>query len=187
MTVLISGVLLWAIVHLMPAVAPGFRQRLVDKLGEKPYRGVFALLILGALVLIVRGWQSTPEQVLYILPQWSSAVGIVLMVLSFILIGAAHYQTAIRRVIRHPMLSGVIVWSVSHLITNGTTRAWVMFGGIGIWAILEILLINRREGAYTKPVAPGFRGELVGVFISGALFLLVLYLHPYFTGVSPLP
>lgn len=187
MSMLVTGVVLWAVIHLMPAVAPGFRQGLIDELGRNPYRAIFALLAVGSLVVVVLGWRSVPEVTLYVLPPWTRSLGFILMVVAFVLIGASQYQTAIRRVIRHPMLSGVIVWSVSHLITNGTARAWVLFGGIGIWAALEILLINRRDDAYTKPVAPGFRGELVGVFISAAFFLLALYLHPYFTGVALVP
>jgi uncharacterized membrane protein len=187
MTMLIVGVLLWAVVHLMPAVAPGFRQGLIDKLGSTPYRGLFALLVFGTLFVIVRGWQAAPEEYVFVPGPWSQPVGLILMILAFVLIGAAYYQTAIRRLIRHPMLSGVILWSISHILTGGTTRALVMFGGIGIWAVLEILLINRREGEYTRPVAPGIRGELVGVFISGIIFMIVLFLHPYFTGVTPYP
>jgi uncharacterized membrane protein len=185
MTILIVGVAAWMIVHLMPAVSPSFKQGLIDKLGAKPYRGGFALAILASLVLIVMGWRSTPQEVIYVLPAWSRTVGFLLMIASFILFGAANYQTAIRRVIRHPMLTGVVLWSISHLVTNGTTRALVLFGGLGIWAVLEIILISRRDGEYTKPIAPGFSGELKGVFISGIIFAVVLLLHPYFTGVTP--
>ena len=187
MTLLIAGIAVWFIVHLMPALAPEFRQSMIDKMGPKPYRGVFALAIFGSLAMIIVGWRSTPEEGLYMLPEWTRIVALILMIGSFILIGAANYQTAIRRVIRHPMLTGVVLWSISHLISNGTTRAWVLFGGLGVWAILEIVLINRRDPEYTKPIGPGFSGELKGVFISGILFGVVYYLHPFFTGVTPFP
>ena len=187
MGLLVAGVVVWMIVHLAPALAPSFRQDMIDKMGSKPYRGLFALVIFGSLLMIILGWRSTPETGLYLLPEWTRIVVLFLMIGAFILIGAANYQTAIRRVIRHPMLTGVILWSISHLISNGTTRALVLFGGLGIWAILEIVLINRRDGDYTKPISPGISGELKGVFISGVLFGVVYYLHPYFTGVTPFP
>lgn len=187
MTLLVTGVAAWIIVHFMPALAPSFRQGLIDKMGSKPYRGLFALAIFGSLAMIIIGWRSIPEQGLYLLPEWTRIIALLLMIAAFILIGAANYQTGIRRVIRHPMLTGVVLWSVSHLISNGTTRALVLFGGLGIWAILEIILINRRDGEYTKPISPGFSGELKGVFISGILFGVVYFLHPYFTGVTPFP
>ena len=139
------------------------------------------------LPAFVLGWRSTPEAYLYVLPPWSRSLGFVLMIVSFLLIGAAHHPTRIKRFIRHPMLAGVFVWSVSHLLMNGTTRALVLFGGLGLWAVLEIVLINRREGAYIKPDIPNFSEELKGFFISGIIFGIVLFLHPYFAGVTPFP
>lgn len=187
MILLIVGVLIWAVVHLSPAVTPQLRQSLVARLGEKGFKGAFALTILAGLVLIVLGWRSTPEAYLYVLPPWSKTAGFILMIVSFVLLGAAHHPTRIKRFIRHPMLTGVIVWSASHLLMNGTTRALVLFGGLGLWAILEIILINRREGIYIKPDMPEFSEELKGFFISAIIFGIVLFLHPYFAGVTPFP
>ena len=187
MTLLVSGVILWVVVHLMPSVAPGLRQSLVDKLGNNAYRGIFALVIVSSVVLIVIGWRATPEVFLYRLPDWARVAGFVLMILSFALIGAAHHPTMIKRYLRHPMLAGVFLWAVSHLLTNGTERALLLFGAIGLWALIEIPLINRREGPYQKPDAPDFSEELKGVFISAAIFIIALILHPYFAGVTPFP
>ena len=187
MALLGLGILLWIVVHLVPTIGQPLRADLIDRLGANGYRGVFSLAILTSLVLIVIGWRSTPESYLYVLPPWSRDVGFVLMVLSFVLIGAAHYKTGIKRVISHPMLAGVAVWATAHLLMNGTTRALVLFGGLGVWALIEIPLINKREGAKEAPVSPGFSGELKGLFISAIIFMVVLFLHPYFAGVSPYP
>ena len=187
MTVLIIGVLTWSLVHFIPTLAPSLRQSITGRLGENGYKGVFSLLILAALALIVIGWRSTPEQFVYVLPVWSRTLGFGLMIVAFLLIGAAHYPTRIKQVIRHPMLTGVIVWSISHLLINGTTRAFVLFGGLGLWALLEIILINRREGPYTRPEAPPLSTELRGVLISSVIFVVVLFVHPYFTGVTSYP
>ena len=187
MTLLIAGVLLWAVVHLMPAVAPSVRQGLVDNLGEKPYRGVFALLILASVVLIVLGWRSAPPVGVYAVATWSKTAAFVLICIAVLLIGAAHHPTRIKRVLRHPMLTGVALWALAHLLANGTSRAVILFGGIGAWAILEILLINRRDGAYTKPAAPDFSEEMKGLFFSGVILLGLLLAHPYFAGVTPFP
>ena len=187
MAILTIGVLLFVFVHLIPTIEQPLKARLIERFGANGYRGVFSLVVVASIVLIVIGWRSTPESYLYVLPMWSRTLGFGLMVLSFILIGAAHYKTAIKRMVRHPMLSGVVVWSAAHILMNGTTRALVLFGGLGLWAIVEIILINRREGPYEKPEAPGFAGELKGVFISGIIFTVMLFLHPYFAGVTPFP
>lgn len=184
---LICGVVLWSIVHFVPSLARSFRQGLIGRMGEGPYKGVFTLLIVTSLVLIVLGWRSTPEDYIYVLPAWSRTAGYLLMVLAFVLFGAAQYKTAIKRVIRHPMLTAVVIWSISHLLTNGTTRALVLFGGLGIWALLEMLLINARESDYTKPEAPGLKTEVRGLVISAVIFAVAMFLHPYFAGVNIIP
>jgi len=184
---LIAGVALWMATHFMPALAPSFRRTMIDRLGGGPYRGVFALLVVSALVLIVYGWRTTPETYLYLLPAWSRPAGFLLMVIAFVLIGAAQYNTIIKRFIRHPMLMGVVIWSISHLLTNGTSRALILFGGIGVWALLEMPLLNAREKDAERPDSPGLVRELRGLAISAAIFAVVLYLHPYFTGIRLLP
>ena len=187
MTLLLIGVLLWTVVHLVPTLARPFRQSMIGRLGENGYKGVFSLVVFSALVFIVLGWRSTPETYLYVLPPWSRSLGFLLMIVSFLLLGAAHHPTRIKRFIRHPMLTGVVVWSVSHLLMNGTTRALVLFGGLGLWSVLEIILINRREGLYIKPDLPRLSEELRGFFISAIIFGVMLFLHPWFAGVSPFP
>lgn len=187
MYLLITGTLLWAVVHLMPSVAPGMRGGLITKMGEKAYRGLFALVIIASLALIVAGWRAMPETFVYTLPPDTRIVAFVLISVAFIVIGSAHHPSSIKRVIRHPMLAGVATWAAGHLLVNGTTRAIVLFGGLGIWALLAIVMINRRDGAVEKPANPGFSEELKGTFISAGILLILLFLHPYFAGVSPFP
>jgi len=187
MSTLIAGVALWVGVHLIPSLAAGYRQRVIDKLGAGPYRTIFALTILTSLVLIVVGWRSSPEKYLYVLPAWSRSAGFTLMMISFVFLGAANYPTIIKRYVRHPMLVGVFVWSVSHLLTNGTIRALILFGGLGLWALIEMPLITHRDGVRDLPVGPGPGVELRGLAISAIIFSVVLFLHPYFAGVPALP
>lgn len=187
MNFLIAGVSLWIVAHLIPTLGAGFRQALIDKLGDGPYRGLFALIVLSSLGLIVYGWRMTPEEYLYVLPAWTRLAGFVLMMIAIFLIGASHGKTIVKRFIRHPMLMGVFVWSLSHLLTNGTSRALILFGGLGLWALIEMPLINAREGARELPQAPGLRSEIIVLAISAVVFIGLLFLHPYFAGVSPMP
>ena len=187
MTFLIAGVSLWVIAHLIPSLGAGLRKQLIDKLGAGPYRGLFTLIVFASLGLIIFGWRSTPEEYLYVLPAWSRSVGFVLMLIAIFLFGVSHGKSVVKRIVRHPMLMGVFIWSLSHLLMNGTTRALVLFGGLGIWALIEMPLINVREGSSELPQAPGMRSELIGVAISAVVFAVLLFLHPYFAGVSPLP
>ena len=71
---LMSGVALWAMMHFVPAVLPGVRSSMISTLGEKRYRGIFALAVLSALVMIVIGWRSTIPVVLYAPPELLIAI-----------------------------------------------------------------------------------------------------------------
>ena len=64
MSLLLLGVLLWSAAHLFPALAVQARSRAMETLGHGPYRGVFSLVILVAIVLMVLGWKiATPVPV----------------------------------------------------------------------------------------------------------------------------
>ena len=63
MNFLITGLLLFTLVHLYPSLFVTNRDKLVERLGRNAYRGLFSVVILAALVLIVVGWRaSTPRR-----------------------------------------------------------------------------------------------------------------------------
>ena len=184
---LVSGVVLWAAIHFVPSVLPGVRSNLVSALGEKPYRGVFALVVLIALVMIVGGWRASTPTALYAPPSWGPDFAFLLMFVAIVLFGAAHAKTNIKRFIRHPQLTGVLFWSIAHIVSNGDSRSLILFAGLGLWSGIEMSLINRREGAWVKPERASFRSEAIGATVGVVVFLVLIALHPYFAGVSPLP
>lgn len=177
------GVLCWMAVHLMPGLAPAFRLAIIDKVGEIPYKGLFALDILIALALIVYGWRSTVPQTLYVPPAWGYNSVPPLMLVAVFLFGAARRKSAVKRFIRHPQLTGLVVWSVAHLLANGDQRSLVLFGGLGIWALLEMPVINRRDGEWIKQESPPISRDLISAVISVILVVVLILLHPYFAGV----
>ncbi len=58
MTLLILGVLLFAGVHLVPALAPGLRAAWLGKMGEGGYKGTFSLLLVASFALMTFGWKT---------------------------------------------------------------------------------------------------------------------------------
>ncbi len=184
---LLLGVLLWSVAHFVPVLARPFRETLISNLGAGPYRGVFSLVIVFSMALIVTGWRSVPETLIYQLPGWSRPVGILLMLVAFVLFAASSGKSIIKQFIRHPMLTGVVVWSISHLLNNGTGRALVLFGGLGVWAVVQMVLTNRRDGAYQKPAVPVLAREIKIWGIAVVVFVAVMFLHPYFAGVRVVP
>ncbi len=183
MTLLLLGIALWALVHFVPSLAPRIKVAWTEALGAGGYRASFSIIVVAALGLMVLGWRSTTPEFLYALPLGIRPVALLFLVTAFVLFGAAKHPTRIKQFIRHPQLTGLVVWAIAHLLLNGDSRSVVLFGGLGIWAILEILFINRREGAWVKPEVPSWGVELRGLAISAVIFLVVVFIHPYIAGV----
>lgn len=183
MTLLVSGLLVWWLVHLFPAIAPGARTRIINKLGTGPYKGCFALLIVISIILIVAGWRGIEPVDVYLPPAWGRHLTYILVLLTFILFVAAKRKTNIKRMLRHPQLTGLVLWSTGHLFANGDNRSLVLFFGLGVWAILEIVMINRRTGAWIKPDPVPVRSDLITVLLGLVLFTVLFWAHPYLSGV----
>jgi uncharacterized membrane protein len=162
------------------------RRSLVARLGDTRYRGLFSLLIVASILLLVLGWRAATPAMIYQPPAWGHGAALVLMLAALILFAASGLPTNIKRFIRHPQLTGVATWAIAHLLCNGDDRSAVLFGGIGLWALIEILVINRREGPWQKPPALPL-GADIKPLVGGVLGYVVLLLaHPYLFGVSPM-
>jgi uncharacterized membrane protein len=99
---------------------------------------------------------------------------------------APYVHNSLSRHIRHPQLLGVVVWGVGHLFSNGEARSTVLFGGFAIWAALQIMLLNRRDGIWIKPQPAPLLSNLRLLVTGLGFFILVLYLHGTLFGVDPL-
>ena len=55
MTRLVLGLLLWSVVHFVPGLAANLKKDLVNRFGEIPYKGAFALLMVVSLYLMFGG------------------------------------------------------------------------------------------------------------------------------------
>ncbi len=187
MSLLISGVIIWSLAHLSPCLFPDTRYRLQKKLGENPYRGLFSLVILGSLVLIVFGWKSAIPTAVYAPPLASGPATSALILIGFVLFFSSQVPGNIKRFIRHPQMTGTLLWGVAHLLTNGDSRSVTLFGSLTIWAVLEVLMINRRDGDWQKPGPAAISYDVISVVIGLVTFAAVLYFHTTLFGVSPVP
>ena len=102
------GVILWSLVHFMPALAPGLKANLVGRLGDGPYKGAFALTIVFSIVLMVIGWRSAVADIVYEPPVWGRHLAMLLMLVAFLLFAFSHGKSNMKRFIRHPQLSAVV-------------------------------------------------------------------------------
>ena len=187
MALLIAGVLLWSITHFFPAAAPDARASLAGRFGEGPYKGLFALDIILALVLIVFGWKTATPTAIYAPPLFGSPVPSILLVIAIVLFVTSKTPNNIKRYIRHPQLSSVIFWGIGHLLTNGDSRSLVLFGGLTIWAALQIVFTNNRDGQWKKPNSVPLIKDIITVIVAVAVFAGLLYFHESLFGVAPIP
>ena len=83
MTLLVTGLALFVVLHLVPSVPP-LRAVLVDRMGAMPYRGAFSLVALASLVMVVWGFSIAPFEPVYTPPSWgrNAAMGMVPLALA---------------------------------------------------------------------------------------------------------
>ena len=163
MLILILGVALWWAAHLYKRVAPASRAGM----GEAGKGMVTGLLVL-SIILMVIGYRGA-EGAFFWGPN-PALVGInnLLMLGSVYLFAAAGMKTALARKMRHPMLWGAVLWAVGHLLVNGDTPSFVLFGGIAVWALLSMVLIN-RAGPWVMPAAKPAKFEAMA--LAGSLLV----------------
>jgi uncharacterized membrane protein len=186
-SLLISGLLLFCCVHLLTAVAPGRCESLRTRIGGNGFKGLVAVGVLAGLVLMVLGWRSATPQWLYAPPPTLRAPALLLIAIGLWLFVVSQRPSVLRRRLRHPQLTGVLLWSVAHLMLNGDSRSLALFGTLALWAVLEILAINRRDGPYLPPAAPSLPVDLLNAVAAALLFLALAFAHPWFAGVAVMP
>ncbi len=193
---LLLGLLLFLGVHSLAIVSPTGRDRLASRLGEGPYKGLYALLSLLGLVLIAWGYGLTREApvLLYSLPGGFRHLAALLMLPVFVLLLATYLPGRIQRRAKHPMLLAVKLWAFSHLLAQSVTGAsladLLLFGGFLAWAVAERISLKRREqagGLRPVPALPTGRLNDVLALVGGlALYgLFVAGAHAWLFGVRP--
>ena len=183
MTLLLLGVLLFTFVHFVPSLAPSLKAAAVSRIGEGGYKGVFSLLLLASFAFMIVSWRSAEPTSVYLPPAEMHKIALGLLLFAFLLMVVSSRNSRLRLLIRHPQLTGVAIWGVSHLLLNGDDRSLVLFGGMALWAIVEIVAINKREGVWIKAPPPSWGAEVATVLIAAVTIAVVIYIHPWLAGV----
>ncbi len=182
MTLIILGLILWTYPHLMKEITPGLRA----KLPEGPGKGIVAISAFVAVALMVIGYKGAQFSEVYSPPSWGQHANNLLMILAVVLIAAAHSKSRLRRYIRHPMLTGSLVWGLAHLLVRGDLASVVLFGGIILWSLFAMAITNKRAHAYVPFAGGSAKGDLRLALISIAVFAVIALIHT-FLGYSPFP
>ena len=172
MTYIILGLTLWTLAHVWKRIAPAHRAGFGDK-----GKAIVAVLSIIAIVLMVIGYRGADGAVFWGRSPMLTGINNLLMLLSFYLFAAAGAKTRITKAVRHPMLTAVIVWSVAHLLVNGDQESILLFGGMAMWAALEIILINGIQGARTAYHAVPVKKEATAIVATIVVFTVVAVIH----------
>ena len=144
---------------------------------------------MASVALIVIGWRSHLPEIVYIPPAGLRHPAMLLVVIAFIFFVLSSFpKSRLRKYIRHPQLTGIKTWAIAHLLANGDSKSIILFGGMLVWAILSVILINRRDGAREIPTEfmPAWKEVLIPVIAVGVSGLIVKF-HVYIAGVALIP
>ena len=168
-----TGVLLWSGAHLFKRIAPDARARLGNT-----GRPLMALLLLASVALMTLGYQQATTTVWW--GRQTAWVGVnnVLVYLGFYCIAGSQVGARVVGVIRHPQLTAIKLWALAHLLVNGDSASLLLFGGLLVWAVLEVVIINQQDGKprLNKP-QPSLLRESAAIAITLLIYGVTAYLH----------
>lgn len=175
MALLVVGLALFLGAHLVPT-GPALRASFLARWGEQRYKGAFSLASLAGLVLIVVGYRMAgPGERLFAPLPAAIAIAPYAVSLAFVLFAAANMRTHIRRIVRHPMLLGLLIWSAVHLCANGDMRGTVLFGAFAAYAVIDLASAVHRHAV--KAFTPTARHDAIAIAAGVALALVVMTFH----------
>lgn len=189
MILMLAGLALFILAHGFTTMREQ-RAAVIARIGEAPYKIVYSLMSLAAVLMIAYGygdWRAEGATVLWDPPVWTRHLSLLLMLLASIMLLAAYSAGRIKAVLKHPMLVSVKIWAVAHLLANGDTATIVLSLGILAWAVYARISLRRREPS--KPLGPkGWAGDALAVGGGIVLYLFLAYIfHPYVVGVPVMP
>lgn len=163
-------VLLWlafAASHMGLSSVP-VRSRLVGRIGEQAFLGLYSVLALALFVPLVWVYFSNKHDGAWLweIPRspaldWAlylaMGVAFVLVVASFTpsnpsrLGGGPGVAQGVFRITRHPLFMGIALWALLHLVPNGSSADVAFFGGMVVFSLVGAMHQDRRKLATGTP------------------------------------
>ena len=181
MAFLISGLLLFIAIHLLPTFS---RQRklLIIRLGHIPYLALFSVISLIAFILIIYGYKEAGRTVLWQPFSFGRSLSLAAMPIAFILTAAAYLKTHMRAKLRHPMLIGTAIWATVHLTTNGSVQSAILFGSFLLYAIADMIMAKPRPNLIPSGT-PSAIHDIIAVTLGLIFYTAMLYGHEILFGL----
>lgn len=187
MVLFILGLIVFFGIHHTRQLVPGVRDNAIARFGLQGWKGIYALLSFAGIALIVIGWMQwrvdAPD--VYYPPDWGRHVTELLVLIAFILLTASSTPAGhIKQAVVHPMLIGIILWSVGHLFANGDLASVLLWGVFTLSSVWHIIAAEMRGDPH--PRSKGWQGDVGAIAIGVILYFVFGYwLHGLLFEVSP--
>jgi uncharacterized membrane protein len=227
MTMLVLAAVVLLATHVGPS-STALRGLLAARLGERGFAALYSLVALASVAWLVVAYRDAPFVPLWERASWQAWVPLLAVPVSLVLLvagvstpnptaygGQERLRDAgargVLRITRNPVMWGIGLWALAHLVPNGDLASVLFFGTFTVLALGGTLLIEaraaRRHGdAWSRFAAATsnlpFAAVLSGRQSLGAalretgwprvaaaivLYALLLHFHGPVIGVSPLP
>jgi uncharacterized membrane protein len=190
MLVFLIGLILFLGAHSVRIVADDWRSARIAQWGEGAWKGLYSVVSIIGLVLLVWGYGQTRTAPidLWQPPMFTRHLASLLTLPAFILLAAAYVPgTRIRARLGHPMVLGVKLWALAHLLANGRLADLLLFGGFLLWAVADFRAArarDRRDGV-VRTAGPASRDAIAVLVGIGAWAAFAFVLHGSLIGVMP--
>ena len=185
--IMIAGLVLFLGIHTLTTMRDA-RARAIARLGKGGYKILYVLVSVAGLVLIAWGFSQYRQYEwinVWYPPTWMRHIALALMLPAIILVVASYIRGRIFTTLKHPMLTGVKLWAVLHLMANGDLGSIILFGSVLVWAVYDRISLKRRADAGAPPIpVGGVTNDLIAVGVGVVAYLaLVFVFHPLVIGV----
>ncbi|MEK7246801.1 MAG: NnrU family protein [Pseudomonadota bacterium] len=210
--------------HIALSAAP-LRGQVVARIGEWPFRIIYSTVSLALFGWMIAAFAAAPRLDLWTPPSALRLLAAAIVLIAFVLVvagvtapnptavGQERAMTAppggILAVTRHPMMWGILLWGIAHLLASGDARGIIVFAGMIVLAAAGMAHLDIRKKAAMGAAWEAFaartsvwpfaaitagRARLniaelgwgrIGLVL--AVYAGLLYSHRILFGVAPIP
>jgi uncharacterized membrane protein len=159
MTTLVAATVVFLATHFVPSTP--LRAPLVRAMGHWPYVGLYSLVAFATLGWMSWAYANAPRDPLWV-PLREAAY--VLMPIAFVLLVCGFWRNptivgaekllrsddparGMIRITRHPIMWGLMLWALAHILARGDTKSLVFFGSFLVLAGVGTLFMDARKKA----------------------------------------
>jgi uncharacterized membrane protein len=189
MNLFMIGLVAFLGLHSISILNRPWRDRMVFRLGESGWKGLYTVLSLSAFALLCYGYglAHAASQVLYTPPANLRHLAYAVLLPVFPLMFSVYLPGHLKAKAKHPLLLATKLWATAHLLVNGNLADVLLFGGFLAWAVADRISVERRP---PTPVVLGphaGRNDLLSIVAGLAVYgLFVVWLHRMLIGVAPM-